>query len=84
MLGHPAGTLGERTRTAMEDAWMKAYLITTGTLFGLIVLAHIWRLFEEGAHPMHDPSFVLFTFAAAVLSVWAWGLLARPARHGQG
>jgi hypothetical protein len=26
---------------------MKAYVMTTGTVFGLIVAAHIWRLIDE-------------------------------------
>jgi len=59
---------------------MKAYLITTGTVFGLIVLAHIWRIFEEGAHLAKEPAFVLLTVAAGALSVWAWRLLGRSAR----
>ena len=28
---------------------MKAYVMTTGTVFGLLVLVHIWRFIEEGA-----------------------------------
>jgi hypothetical protein len=59
---------------------MKAYLITTGTVFGLIVLAHIWRVFAEGARLATDPVFVVLTIAAAALSCWAWRLLSRSAR----
>jgi hypothetical protein len=59
---------------------MKAYLITTGTVFALIVLAHLWRAFAEGAHMATDPWFVLLTLAVAGLSVWAWCLLARSSR----
>jgi len=54
---------------------MKAYLITTGTVFGLITLAHIWRMFAEGSHLAMDPFFLLLTFVAAALSFWAWRLL---------
>ena len=50
---------------------MKAYLITTGTIFGLIVLAHIWRAFAEDSHLVADPLFVLITIAAAALAFWA-------------
>jgi len=46
---------------------MKAYLVTTGTVFGLIVLAHVWRVFVEGAHLAKEPPFVLVTMAAAAL-----------------
>jgi len=59
---------------------MKAYLVTTGTVFGLIVLAHIWRVFEEGSRLAKEPAFLLLTIAAAALSLWAWRLLARSAR----
>jgi hypothetical protein len=52
---------------------MKAYLITTGTLFGLLTLVHIWRIVEE-RHLATDPWYLLITVAAAVLSVWAWRL----------
>ena len=27
---------------------MRAYVMTTGVLFGLITLAHVWRVIEEG------------------------------------
>ena len=56
---------------------MKAYLITTGTVFGLITVAHIWRAVAEGARMAKDPVFVLLTIATAALSFWAWRLLAR-------
>ncbi|HEY6195859.1 MAG TPA: hypothetical protein VI504_12520 [Candidatus Eisenbacteria bacterium] len=59
---------------------MKAYVITTGTAFGLIVAAHIWRLFEEGVHPATEPPFILLTVVSAALSIWAWRLLARSKR----
>jgi len=54
---------------------MKAYVITTGTVFGLIVVAHIWRAIAEGPALARDPIFILVTVAAASLSVWAWRLL---------
>jgi tellurite resistance protein TehA-like permease len=59
---------------------MKAYLITTGSVFGLILLAHIWRIFEEGSRLATDPFFVILTVAAAALSFWAWRLLAHARR----
>ena len=54
---------------------MKAYLVTTGTIFALIVLVHVWRVFEEGSRLARDPLFMLLTIAAAALSFWAWRLL---------
>jgi len=59
---------------------MKAYLITTGTVFGLIVAAHVWRLIVEGLHPAMELPFVLLTVVSATLSTWAWLLLARASR----
>ena len=54
---------------------MKAYLMTTGTVFGLITLAHILRVIEEGRHLTTEPWFVLLTVATAVMCGWAWRLL---------
>ncbi len=54
---------------------MKAYVITTGILFGLLTVVHLWRALEEGAHLATDPWYVLITLAAAALSFWAWRLL---------
>ena len=34
---------------------MKAYLLTTGALFGLITVAHVWRVIEEWPHLVTDP-----------------------------
>jgi hypothetical protein len=59
---------------------VKTYLMTTGTVFGAIVLAHVWRLFEEGLHPATEAPFVVLTVVSAVLSLWAWVLLARASR----
>lgn len=56
---------------------MKAYLVTTGVVFFLIVGAHVWRVFEEGVHLAMEPGFILLTLAAAGLGLWAFGLLRR-------
>ena len=56
---------------------MKSYLITTGTVFGLIAVAHIWRVVAESRALIKDPWFVLLTFVAAGLAVWAFSLLKR-------
>jgi len=54
---------------------MKAYIITTGAVFGLLTLAHIWRVIEEGPHLMTQVPWVLITVAAAALCLWACRLL---------
>jgi hypothetical protein len=56
---------------------MRAYVITSGAIFGLLVVAHMARLFAEGWGVATNPWFVLTTVAAAGLSVWAVRLL-RP------
>jgi hypothetical protein len=59
---------------------MKAYLITTGTVFTLVTAAHIWRVIAESAALARDPWFILLTVLTAGLSVWAWRLLRVSAR----
>jgi hypothetical protein len=59
---------------------MKAYLITTGTIFTLITVAHVWRAISESAALARDPWFVLLTVLAAGLAAWAWRLLRSAAR----
>ena len=59
---------------------MKTYVITTGTVFGLLTVAHVWRALEEGQHLATDASFVLITVAAAGLCVWAWRVLRLSSR----
>ena len=54
---------------------MKAYLITTCAVFGLLTLVHLWRIIAEGLHLATDPVYVLITLAAASLCLWALLLL---------
>jgi hypothetical protein len=56
---------------------MKAYVLTTGAIFALIVVAHVWRIVEEGRHLATDPGFVLITASAVALCLWAGRLLWR-------
>jgi hypothetical protein len=59
---------------------MKAYVMTTGAVFGLLALAHVWRVVEEGRHLAADPWYVLITVVAAALCLWAFRLLRVSAR----
>jgi hypothetical protein len=59
---------------------MKAYLITTGAVFGLITLAHVLRIIAEGRHLMTDPWFVLLTLVTGGLCLWACRLLTTRSR----
>ena len=58
---------------------MKTYVITTGTVFGLLALAHVWRIVAENRALGTDPYFLLITAIAAALSVWAFSLLRKRA-----
>lgn len=53
---------------------MRTYIALTGTLFGLIVVAHIARGIQEGPS-IYDPWYIALTVAAGALSVWAVVLL---------
>ena len=59
---------------------MKAYLVTTGSLFGVLTVLHVWRIIEEGPQLARNPWWILITIAAAALAVWAWRLLRLAAR----
>ena len=54
---------------------MKAYLLTTGAVFGLVTLAHVWRAIAESPALARDPWYVLLTLLSAALAVWAWRLV---------
>jgi hypothetical protein len=54
--------------------------MTTGAVFGVLTLAHIWRVIEEGPHLATGPWYVLTTIAAASLCLWALALLRRSPR----
>jgi hypothetical protein len=53
---------------------MKAFLVVAGTVFGLIVVAHILRIVAE-PDMAKEPWFWAITLVAAGLSVWAWRLV---------
>jgi len=54
---------------------MKSYVITTGTVFGLIVVVHVWRAIAEGPALAKNPFYILTTVIAVTLSLWAWRVL---------
>jgi hypothetical protein len=59
---------------------MKAYVMTTGAVFGLLTVVHTWRVVAEGAHLLKEPGWMLITATAAALCLWAVSLLRRSAR----
>lgn len=58
---------------------MNAYLATTGALFGLLTIVHIWRATQE-TQLATDPWYILLTLASAALCVWALRLLLKRPR----
>jgi hypothetical protein len=59
---------------------MRAYIVTTGILFGLVTLAHLLRMLYESRALATDPGYLLITAAAAALCVWACVLVLRRPR----
>jgi len=63
----------------LRKSAMKAYLVITGTLFGLIAVMHLLKSLAELSALATDPwNFLLMSalgVVAAALSVWAWWLL---------
>jgi hypothetical protein len=59
---------------------MKAYVITSGTIFGLLGVVHLIRAIQEGAHLASDPWFAGITVLAFVLCFWAFRSLRQASR----
>ncbi len=49
---------------------MKSYFIVTGSVYGLISIAHIWRMAYE-PHLAKQIWYLLLTALAVMLSLWA-------------
>ena len=61
---------------------LKPYLITTGCLFALLALAHLWRIVAEWPRLVTDPwesVEAAIGVVAGALAFWAWRLLRRAA-----
>ena len=54
---------------------MRAFISAAGIVFGLIVVAHLWRAVAEGPQVFADPWYIGLTVAAAGLGGWAWRVL---------
>jgi hypothetical protein len=53
---------------------VRAYVILTGIVFGLITLAHVLRAIQEGPGVL-NVWWILLTVATAALSIWAFRLV---------
>ena len=60
---------------------MRPFLLVTSIVFGLVTIAHVWRMIGESAALAKDPWFIMLTVIAAALAIWA-AVLYRRARHG--
>jgi hypothetical protein len=62
-----------------ESDLMKAYLVTTGSVFGLIALMHGLKAIGDRhlltTQPVEFLSMAALGLVAAALSLWAWRLL---------
>ena len=54
---------------------MRTYVTITGVIFGLITVAHIWRIVAEGSRLATQPFFVLMTVVSTAFTLWAVRLL---------
>ena len=54
---------------------MKAYVATTGIVFLILTLVHLWRVYLEGTSLAKQPFFAIATLISAALCLWAWRLL---------
>jgi len=50
---------------------MRAYVGTTGLMFGLLVIAHIARLTVQGPAALRSPVFVVASFVSIGMLVWS-------------
>lgn len=55
---------------------MRIYVMITGLIFGLVVLAHGARMYLE-PHLAADPGYIALTLMATLLTVWAARLVWR-------
>ena len=62
---------------------MKAYVLTSGIVFALVVAAHIARVVAEGPRLLVQPTFALTSVLSLVLTVWAWRMFRGLTRADQ-
>lgn len=53
---------------------MRTYIMTTGGIFGLLTIAHVWRYTVE-RQLLSSPWHLSITVIAALLFIWAMRLL---------
>jgi hypothetical protein len=61
---------------------MRLYVVVTGIIFALVVIAHVARMITEEANLASNPIYLLITACAAGLSLWSWLVLRRSRSPG--
>jgi len=56
---------------------MRTYALTTGVIFALLAVSHLYRVIAERHSLATDPWFLIITAIAALLSVWAFTVARR-------
>lgn len=59
---------------------MRTYALTTGVIFALLAVAHLYRMVAESHSLATDPWFLIITGIAAILSVWAFTVARKSPR----
>jgi hypothetical protein len=54
---------------------VRAYVIVTAAIFGLLTVAHIWRVAVESTLLAREPEYVVITALSAALCVWGVRLI---------
>jgi hypothetical protein len=57
---------------------MRLYVLVTGAIFALILVAHALRVRAEGTWLLREPSFLLTSLLAGAMAGWAVVLCLRP------
>ena len=60
---------------------MRYYITTTGIVFGLLFLAHLARIWEEGVYLVSSPVFAITTVGSIGLCIWALLIHMRSSRR---
>jgi hypothetical protein len=63
---------------------MKSYVLISGIVFSLVVVAHIARVFAEGVDLLSSASFVFTSILSIALAGWAWRLYRQLGRGSVG
>jgi EamA domain-containing membrane protein RarD len=62
---------------------MRAYVIVTAVIFGMLTVLHLWRVAAESAALAHQPEYMVITALSALLCAWGvWVLVRRPRTQG--